>query len=71
MTNKTINAVLQHDKTPEYACKVLAELRSQGLSTVQIARRAGVHKRSIHRTAELGFVKFQLQYLLERMAGIR
>lgn len=71
MTDKQINAAIQHDTTPEYACKVLAELKGMGMTTVKIARRIGVHHRSIHRFAEMGFKKFETQYILERLAGMR
>ena len=71
MGKKTINAVLQHNPTPEFAVKLLAELRTQGVTMEQIAKRSGVHKRSLHRAGEIGFVKFSLQHLLECMAGRR
>jgi len=71
MTKKTINAYTQQNKTPEYAAELMAELAEQGFTKEDIAKRTGVHKRSIYAACEVGIKKFPLQCTLEGLAGRR
>ena len=68
---RPINAVIQHDPSPEYACKLLTELRRQGYVMHEIAALIGVSANFISRSSEAGFVKFQTQYIVEALAGER
>ncbi len=71
MTRRTINAVIQFNPAPEYAQKIIAELRARGTPVRVIARRAGTSKRTFYRIMELGFPNFATQFLLEAMSGRR
>jgi len=71
MTRTHVNAKSQHNPDPDYACELIMILRKRGVTTEQVARRAGVHSRSLYRAMEIGFQKFPLQVILECMAGKR
>lgn len=67
---KKIDAAKNHNKTPEYAAKVIRSLRQQGHSDRGIARRCGVHVRTVYRSLEVGFVKYPTQVIFEDLAGL-
>lgn len=69
--NSRINAKRQLNGDPEHARAVIAELRRRGMTSEDIAALAGLHIRSLYRVQKTGFVKFPMQYILERMAGMR
>jgi len=71
MGKKTTNARVQLDTSPGHAKLLIKTLRDQGLTTEQIAIRAGVTTRTIYQCVSRGFRAFPLQVTLEHMAGLR
>ena len=71
MRPKTINAKHQLNGDPEYAKDILARLRKQGKTAVEVSHLTGIHVRSIYRIQSTGFVKFPMQHILECLAGLR
>ena len=70
MKTKKIDAVKNQNDTPEYAAKVIRSLRQQGHSDRGMARRCGVHVRTVYRSLEVGFVKYPVQVTFEMLAGL-
>jgi hypothetical protein len=68
---KKINAKKLHNPSVEHAEMVIRSLRQQGFSDMEMARRMGVHVRTVYRSLEVGFVKYPMQVLFESLAGIK